>query len=67
MPYSNRSGTASEDGTSFAGRSAAQRAGSATIAARCGPDHLYALVTSKSAPSEARSVGPCGTECTPST
>ena len=45
VPNSNRSGTESGDGINFDGVSCAQVAGSATTAAMCGPDHLYALVT----------------------
>ena len=40
VPCSNRSGTRSGEEASLSGRSRSSRAGSATTAPTCGPDHL---------------------------
>ncbi len=67
MPSSNRSGTASEDGSSFAGRSVSSSAGAAASTPQCGPRNLYGEQVKKSAPSAATSTGACAVRCTPST
>ena len=51
MPSSNRSGTASVDGSSLSGCSVSSSAGAAASTPRCGPKNLYGEQAKKSAPS----------------
>ena len=67
MPSSNRSGTSSDDGSSFAGASVSSRSGAAARTPQCGPRNLYGEQVKKSAPSARTSTGAWAVRCTPST